>query len=144
MSHVHTLIRNAVALSLTGLATTGQNVFPSRIDALESAELPGLRVYLGPESVEPSTIHAPRVQERTVVLLVECCAAAVSSVDEVCDQIQLEVEKALANGITVDGQVVEVFLQSSNFEDVVGDVGIKRLAFDVTFFTLATAPDSLI
>ena len=50
-NHLRRQIRERVATTLTGLSTTGSNVFQSRIYPMESAGLPGLCVYTQEESV---------------------------------------------------------------------------------------------
>lgn len=145
MSHAHTLIRAAAVTALTGLATTASRVYPNRQYPLADANLPGLRVFLNDENVEALTIHAPATYERTVQLVVECCDKDKSTLDANCDQMQLEVEKKLATGLTVDGQHLDVMLTASryDFEAAGTPVGVKRLFFNIGFNTLATTPDSL-
>lgn len=143
--HVHTQIRTAAVTALTGLTTTGARCYPSRIYDLADANLPGLRVYLDEESVTPDTIHAPVVQARRAVLVVECCAKANSALDATCDTMSKEVETALAAGLGVAGKNIPVTLTASRFEREPGSttVAVKRLLFDIEFFTLANAPDLL-
>lgn len=145
MSHAHTLIRTAAVTALTGLATTAARVYPSRMYAMADANLPGLRVFLNEESVELMTATAPALQRRSLQLLVECCAKDTTTLDADCDQMQLEVEKALAGGLTVGGVPVEVTLTGSgyDFEAASVPVGVKRVLFNIDYHTLATTPDSL-
>lgn len=147
MSHVHALIRDAAATALTGLATTGSHVFANRLFALADSELPGLRVFTDAEQVEYDTVHRPAAQSREFALVVECCAKADSaSLDDTCDQMQLEVENALYAGISVDGKTIYPVLQSSQYDDAIGltPVAVKRVVFSVSVNTLANAPDHLI
>jgi len=145
MSHAHTLIRTAAVAALTGLATTAARVYANRQHPLADANLPGLRVFLNDENVEPITVHAPVVYARTVQLVVECCAKDNATLDATCDQMQLEVETALAGGITVDGTLLDVMLTAGryDFEAAGTPVGVKRVFFNIGFNTLATTPDSL-
>lgn len=145
MSHAHTLIRAAAVTALTGLTTTTTHVYANRQHPLADANLPGLRVFLNDENVEPVTVHAPAVYERTVQLVVECCAKDNATLDASCDQMQLEVETALASGLTVDGAHLDVVLAASryDFEAAATPVGVKRVFFNIEFHTLATTPDSL-
>jgi hypothetical protein len=47
-NHLRQQIRAAMAAQLTGLATTGNNVYVSRTRALpQGASLPALRIYTG-------------------------------------------------------------------------------------------------
>jgi hypothetical protein len=146
MSHAHTLIRAAAVTSLTGLATSLARVYPNRMYSMADANLPGLRVFLNDEKSQNTTIHGPSTQERTVQLVVECCAKDNATLDAICDQMQLEVEQALAPGLAVGGRQLDVVLLGSRYDFEPGStpVGVKRVFFSVDFYTLATAPDSLL
>ena len=49
MTHSRQTIRERIATRLTGLTTTGSNVFQSRVYPLQASELPALRIYTGDE-----------------------------------------------------------------------------------------------
>lgn len=147
MSHVHKLIRDAVQTRLTGLATTTTHVFANRLYALADADLPALRIFLDNESVDELSVNRPATQERRIDIVVECCAKSSSAtLDDTCDQMQLEVEKALYAGITVGGRTLYPVLTESAYDDAIGltPVAVKRLGFSIEYHALANAPDSLI
>lgn len=146
MAHAHTLIRDAVATAITGLATTGARVFANRLYPLADADLPGLRVFVDQDQVEADTIHTPHVQSHALAVQVECCAKANTSLDDTCDQMALEVEEALAPGITVGGIVLYPVLTSMGYQDEPGGtaVGVKRLDFVVAYACMNNAPDTII
>ena len=60
MAHVRKQIRDAVITALTGLSTTGSNVFRSRIYPLESNKIPGLCVFSKSEATTFDTLTRPR------------------------------------------------------------------------------------
>ena len=145
-NHVHRQIREAAATALTGLASTGANVYTNRLYPLPAAALPALRVSLDDEQAEPASVHAPVILQRTAILVVECCAQADDdSLDDTCDQMAKEVETALAAGITVSGRHLDALFSGSRFDDEAAglDAGVKRLEFRIEFFTPANAPDTL-
>lgn len=146
LTHAHTQIREAVVTALTGLTTTGSRVFPNRLYSLAAADLPGLRVFTDEDAVEAETIHTPHVQSHTLSVLVECCGKASNGLDDTCDQISLEVEKALAPGLTVGGVVLYPTLTALRYQDEPGvsAVGVKQLEFSVTYSVLNNAPETLI
>lgn len=146
MAHVHTQIRNAIATALTGLATTGARVFPNRLYAMDSASLPGLRVFMDADEVTTETVHSPSVQSHVLTVAVECCARAAADLDDALDQISLEVETAIGAGISVSGKSLQITFEGSQIDDEPGSppVGVKRLVFRVSFFTASNAPDVLI
>lgn len=145
-NHALTQIRSAAVTALTGLTTSGARVYAERIYELAAANLPGLRVYVDDESSTTETIHSPAIKQRTAQLVVECCAKAASGLDTTCDTMQKEVEIALASGLSISGNAIPVDYRESRFtvEPGATPVGVRRLVFDIEFFTLANAPDSFI
>lgn len=146
MSHARTQIRTAAASALTGLTTSGARVYSNRLYAMDTANLPGLRISLDNETVQTDTVDASPIQDRQIELVVECCAKANTALDDTCDAMQLEVEKALAGGLTISGKHLTVVLASSSFDDALGltPVAVLKLVFIVSFFTRANAPDTFI
>ena len=71
MAHYRQQIREQVATTLTGLDTTGNNVFPSRIYDIEESKLPCLCVYTTEESSEPISMSPPRSIEKVLDLVIE-------------------------------------------------------------------------
>lgn len=143
--HLHRQIREAAAATLTGLATSGANVYANRLYSIPQANLPALRISLDDESVEIQTVHSPHVQSRALTLSVECCAIAGDTVDDTCDQMAKEVEIALAAGLSVAGRTLTPLLAATRYDDQAGgyDQAIKRLDYRLEFETLNNAPDAL-
>jgi len=92
MSHLRKQIRDNIITTVTGLATTSTRVYASRVYPLASDKMPGLCVYTNTEEIEFSTLNKPRIQTRTLEVLVEAYALAISGLDDTLDQICLEVE----------------------------------------------------
>jgi len=143
--HLHRQIRDAVKAALTGLATTGARVYANRLQPMQDANLPGLRIYADEENAEVGTIHAPYLQSRELTFTVEACAKAVSGLDDTLDQIAKEVEVALSAGVTLSGQVLPVFYTGMSFDDELLDkpVGVKRMRFSIQYTAMSNAPDVL-
>jgi hypothetical protein len=70
MAHVRKQIRDAVITSVTGLTTTGSNVFRSRIYPLEQTKLPGLCVFTRSETVEFDTLTISRSVSRVLDVII--------------------------------------------------------------------------
>lgn len=103
MSHARTQIRAALVTALTGLSTTGANVFAHRYHEFADSELPGLRVYPENEDVlDPFAMHR---SARRVDIVVECCAKQLTTIENSLDQIALEVETAIAADQTLGNLV---------------------------------------
>jgi hypothetical protein len=99
MTHRRQTILENVQTLVTGLATTGTNVFRSRLDPSEETDLPCLivRFQAGQtESVQIATVMAPRHQYRTCSVEVVGYAQDDGDLDATLNQISLEVEQALA------------------------------------------------
>ena len=69
-------IRERVATTLTGLTTTGSNVFQSRVYPIENTKLPCLLIYTKEESSEPLAMNPPRSIEKILQLVIEAYVKA--------------------------------------------------------------------
>lgn len=143
-NHLHRQIREAVETLLTGLTTTGSRVYPNRLQPLNDANLPGLRVFMDDEEVTSSSFD--KSQERRLSMIVECCAKVATSLDDVLDASSKEVEVALSGGITIGSNWIDVEYAGMQFDDALADkpVGVKRLRFSITYTAASNAPDVLI
>lgn len=145
-NHVRRQIREAVATAVTGLATTGANVFQSRVYPAQSSELPALLIHTRSEDSAPVTIHGPKALERTLQLVIEAAAKATADIDDVLDQICKEVEIAVETwSVAGLGGIAEsIHLVSTEFQ-MSGDgekpAGVATMTFELSYFTQANAPD---
>ena len=97
-NHLRRQIRERAATTLTGLTTTGSNVFQSRVYPMESAGLPGLCIYTTDEAIEMQSMGGTRNVSRDLTLIVEGYATDSANVDDTLDQIGKEVEVAMSGG----------------------------------------------
>jgi hypothetical protein len=136
MSHLRQLIRSNIVTAVTGLSATASRVYQTRIYPLEQSKLPGLCVYTRSESTEYVTIGLPRRQERTLEVVVEIYASALSGLDNTLDNISAQIEEALATDITRGGYAkdTKVIAFEADF-DGSGEqpVGVGRLTVQVTY-----------
>jgi hypothetical protein len=103
MAHVRQSIRENITTTLTGLTTTGSNVYQTRIYPVAEDKLPGIAIYTRTEDTEYQTITLPRTQERTLVIAVEAYVKALNNYDDTLDTIAAEVEGALYTDLTRGG-----------------------------------------
>ena len=103
MSHVRQQIRDRLVTVLTGLTTTGANVFRSRIFPLEATKLPALCIFTKSEEVEFDVMGLPRSVGRVLDVGVEAYVSGVSDYDNTLDTIAVEVEEAIAADVTPNG-----------------------------------------
>lgn len=95
--HIRKRIRDAAVTALSGLATTGGNVFSGRVSPLKESEIPGLVVFLnGDDATEDASMGGP-TEMRSGTLRVEGAARANDDLVDTLDQIAKEVEIALFN-----------------------------------------------
>ena len=139
MSHVRQQIRDDIVTTLTGLTTTGSNVFRSRIFPLEETNLPALCIYTKSETSEYDTIGLPRSVNRVLDVAVEAYVKGVSNYDNTLDTIAVEVEEAIAADVTLGGLAKDA--QITAFEaDFAGDgeqpVAVGRFTVTVEYRTV--------
>lgn len=143
--HIRKQIRTAAVAALTGLATTGANVFSSRVYPLQDAELPALRISNPAEAIEPASMGgANRYLERSLTLEVQACVKQVTGYEDVVDQIAKEVEVALANNNTL-GNLAKWIVPRGIETELTGEgdkpISVATLRFEVLYYTALNAPD---
>lgn len=138
MAHVRQQIRDAIVTALTGLTTTGSNVFRSRIYPLEKAKLPGLCIYTRSETTEFDTLTISRSVQRELEVAVEAYVSATANYDNTLDTIAVQVEEALTADVTLGGLSKD--MQVTGFEaEFAGDgeqpVAVGRFTVAVQYRT---------
>jgi hypothetical protein len=151
MSHARKQIRDAVVALVTDLATTGRNVFPSRVYSLADEELPSLSVFTidgnSDEVVTKVTLGNTGkfpLFKRDCPLLIEGHAKISDDIDDVLDQISLEVEVAMSDPLTIGERTVPAQLRSTSKElsgEGEDQIGVVRLLYIVTYVTAENTPD---
>ena len=114
MEHLRQQIRERVATTLTGLTTTGSNVFQSRVYPIENTKLPCLLIYTREESSEPLDMSPPRTIEKRLSLVVEGYVKANSNYDDTIDTITKEVEVAMYGDRLINNLAKDSFLVSTD------------------------------
>ena len=143
MPHVRQSLRERIASNVTGLTTTGANVFQSRVYTLEPDDLPCLLVYSTSETSERATMATTDSLNRDLTVMVEGYARTASNLDDTLDTISAEVETAVASDPTCNALALDTVLQSTEIEyDSEGDqpIGSVRLSFGVQYQTKTTVP----
>ena len=143
MAHKRTSIRNNVTTTLTGLTTTGSNVFESRIYPNELAKLPLLNIYSNTETSELSSIGKI---ERNLEIMIEGFAKASANIDETLDTIAKEVEVAMATDLTRGGHAKDTFITNTEYElENVGNqqLGVIKITYNVHYLTTKADPETL-
>jgi hypothetical protein len=145
-NHVRQQIRERVALTLTGLTTTGSNVFQSRVYPVQKSELPCLCIYSTDESSRIAELgNSDRMISRNLTIRIDGIAVATSNLDDTLDTISLEVETAMANDLNINNLAVDSALSSTRI-DLNGDgeqpVGVVSMLYNITYFNRENDPDT--
>jgi hypothetical protein len=143
-NHIRQQIREKFGTLLTGLTTTGSNVYQSRVYPLENANLPALIIYTKSEESEPIVIGVDRVMSRVLSVVVEGYTKATSNFDDTIDTISKEVEAAIAADRTLDGLTKDTYLESTEIEfNAEGEkpLGYVSLTFLTNYYVKESAPD---
>ena len=136
MAHKRQSIRERVASTLTGLTTTGANVFQSRVYPIENTKLPCLLIYTREETSEPLTTNPPRAIEKVLSLVVEGYVKANTNFDDTIDTICEEVEEALFTDRLINDLALDSFLVNTDISyNGEGDnpLGIVVMTFQITY-----------
>jgi hypothetical protein len=144
-NHVRRQIRDAIKTALTGLATTGANVFKARAYELDVTQLPALCIESGDEGNEYPSMGLPRRAQRTYHVQVTAVARAGTGVDDVLDQICLEAEKVLAMPCAQLAGIVQTISLLGTQPDISGKgdkpIGQAAMLYEVVYSTAENAPD---
>ena len=136
MAHFRQQIRERVATTLTGLTTTGSNVFQSRVYPIEENKLPCLLIYTKDETSEPLAMSPPRSIEKVLNLVVEAYVKTNNNFDDTIDTICKEVEEALYADRLINNLAKDSFLTNTeiNFNsDGDNPVGIVVMTFEIAY-----------
>lgn len=95
MTHFRKTVRDKVASLLTGLATTGGNVWSGRVAPLTAADMPGLVIVPGAESADDGAYSGGPTAERILQLVIVGEVAGNEGLFDNLDAISAEVEAAL-------------------------------------------------
>ena len=143
-NHVRQQIREYFGTTLTGLTTTGSNVYESRVYTLQESTLPSLVIYTKTEGSEPIVIGTNRVMSRELSVVVEAYCKAVSNFDDTIDTISKEVEEAISADRTLGGLAKDTYIESTDIE-FTGDgeqpVCYVTLTFLTNYYVQETNPD---
>ena len=136
MAHKRVQIKARIQTVLTGLATTGSNVFLSRTYPIATSDLPGLLIYANSESIQRLEIGIQNRQQRTLDLSIEAVAKGASA-ESTLDQVTVEVEEAMANdqtlnGLAIDSRITDTQIRQASAES---EFFIATLRYEVLYRT---------
>ena len=128
MAHYRQQIRERVATTLTGLDTTGNNVFQSRIYNIEESKLPCICIYTVSESSEPISMSPPRSIEKVLDLVVEIYIKGLNSASDL-ETVLKEVKEKMFTDRLINNLAKDSYLSSQ--ELTYNGEGDKNIAVGV-------------
>ena len=144
--HLRQQIRERAASTLTGLSTTGSNVFQSRFYPLDKADnLPCILIYTENESINFQNLS--RIQNRELELIIEGIATGIANLDDTLDTIGKEIEIALQGDIGFNSLAYDSFLDSTEIQisnDGQQPIGKIHLKYTVFYQCAESAPDTAV
>lgn len=147
VDHVRKSIRDAAVTDLTGLATTGANVFTSRISPLDEDEMPGWYVMLRDENGDDG--GAIGSFERTGDLVLEGWAFGGDGLEDKLDTMAAEAEAALyAADSELRGKLMNFGPPRTQLDlptdEAARRIGKVRILIPVTYRTAITDPTTIV
>ena len=148
VEHVRKAIRAAAKTDLTGLATTGANVFTSRVAPLDATEMPGMFVMLRDERAEWDAVQGKIA--RIGNLVIEAWDEGGDGLEDKLDRIAAEVEAKIysrsgalyAMLMNIDAPTTQIALPAG--DDASRRIGIIRILFPVTYRTQELDPTTIV
>lgn len=141
MTHIRQQIRDRIIADVTGLTTTGANVYDSKLYNILQGELPALAVYTQNETSEISTIAPNVTLDRELEVIIECYAEANQNIENTLDTIAGEVENSLGTDLTLNNLCITQFLSSTDIDftsEGEKPLGICKLTYNVRYMNTVT------
>ena len=146
MTHVRKQIRDLAETAVTGLTTTGSNVYADRAYPISQDKLPALRVFFSREAgalLQGSMGADPTMHRRATLTIVGYADG--TGLDDTLDAIAVEVEIAINGEGDFGGRTVgSATYTSTEFSLEEGDsrTGPVALSFEVQYRTAESDPET--
>jgi len=140
--HVSEQIVSAAKAALTGLTTTGSNVFDSRVYPVKESDCPCLLVDQGDEESSSDELGGfSRTLQRNLHLLVVAKVVQNTSYRTLVNTIRKEVEVALAAGLVGAKWVQPLSCVIELDGEAEKPIATATMTFECPYFTALGAPD---
>jgi len=149
MAHARQQLREYFITTLTGLTTTGSNVFKGRVYPHGADKIPGWNVRNGVDRLveEEETLGKRQMYEYTLVTEGRAKPPDGTEVDDQLDLMAAEAQAAIMTDPTLGTRVMHCRLQMTEFETagtLERPVGIIRQSWVMRYFIFAEDPETLI
>jgi hypothetical protein len=141
--HVRQQILAAIQTALTGLTTTGSNVFLSRVSTIARTEVPCIVLKAGFEQQEGDDMGAPRMLTRNLTVELNVIVRPSDGLlDAALNQVFAEVEVALAMPNSLAGMKTITLRSITEPQEVQGEqeMAAATMRYEVVYVTQENAP----
>lgn len=114
MTHIREQIRDRIATLVTGLPSTGANVFAMRRYALDDSKLPCILIYTNNEQSNIATIGLKTGLYNLEVMIEVITKSSSSTISDELDQICANVEAAIGADFQLNGLAKSCILTSTD------------------------------
>lgn len=145
--HARQQIRNQVKTTLTGLTTTGANVFANRVFEYDKAAMPSLNILTNTDKVELDMRASGGKDLHDLELIIEVRVKASASVDDTIDTICAEVETAIFGSNDLNGLAERIDLIDTQIgidAETEKKTGIAAMSFSVLYRYVMSDPTTII
>lgn len=143
--HLRDQILAATAAALTGLATTGNDVFLDQDNPLEDGELPGLTIVQAGESTEVLSMPRPRLMQAVLDVDISAYtkrthaqADVRKQINTICKEVQIAMASASLAGAKYATLVQTDFDLNGDAEN---PVAMARMRYQILYVFEENAPD---
>lgn len=143
-THVREQIRDRIASNVTGLSTTGDRVYKSRVWPLNADTMPALLVYSTSEDSATDIMGPSLVINRELSVVVEGYVRNITVYDDKVDTIAKEVEIAMAADQTLNNLAKISYLSGTEISySGEGDqpIAVVSMTYLVQYRTAVDSPD---
>jgi len=143
-THVRQQIRDRIASNVTGLTTTGDRVYKSRVWPLNADTMPALLVYSTSEDSATDIMGPSLVTNRELSVVVEGYVRNITVYDDKVDTIAKEVEIAMAADQTLNDLAKFSYLSGTEISySGEGDqpIAVVSMTYLVQYRTAVDSPD---
>ena len=143
-THVRQQIRDRIASNVTGLTTTGDRVYKSRVWPLNADTMPALLVHSTSEDSATDIMGPSLVTNRELSVVVEGYVRNITVYDDKVDTIAKEVEIAMAADQTLNDLAKFSYLSGTEISySGEGDqpIAVVSMTYLVQYRTAVDSPD---
>jgi hypothetical protein len=144
MTHIRQTIRQAAAATITGLATTGANVFQSRLFPIDAENLPCWVVRTEEEEAELVDMDGGLDRELALIFQGVARAAFGETLENTLDDMAEELETVLLQN-TIPGIDSLIYVGTTpefDTDDTDSAIGYITIAYRAKYFTDQGAPSA--